>query len=94
MVHVSRKKAQDDVYNGNVMEIYKDMFDGAEIGFDLTDRLDSKDVFEFDKKTLNVSTRQKAFPRMIKFDLDTERVSIHNETDVKKYIDDFNINMS
>ena len=84
-----KKKAQDD-YNGNVMNIYKDLFDGDEIEFDLTDRLDSKDVFEFDQKTLNVSTRQKKFPRQIKFDLDTERVNIFSDKDVKKYINDFN----
>ena len=61
-----------------------------EIEFDLTDRLDSKDVFEFDRKAMNVSTRQKAFTRSIKFDLDTERIDILTTKDVKKYIDTFN----
>ena len=68
-----KKKAQDD-YNGNVMNIYKDLFDGKEIEFDLTDRLDNKDVFEFDQKTLKVSTRRTKFPREIKFDLHIERL--------------------
>ena len=71
------------------MNIQKDLFDGKEIEFDLTYRLDNEDVFEYDQKTLNVSTRQKKFPREIKFDLDIQRVRIYNENHVNKYIDEF-----
>ena len=85
-----KKKAQEEIYKGNVMNIYKDLFDGVEITFDLKDRLDDKDVFEFGSKEMNVSTRQKPFTREIKFDLNIERIYILTNRDVKKYIDTFN----
>ena len=39
-----KKKAQDD-YSGNVMYIYKDLFDGDEIEFNLTDRFGQQRCF-------------------------------------------------
>ena len=40
-----KRQAQDEMYKGNVMNIYKELFECDEIEFDLTDRLDSKYVF-------------------------------------------------
>jgi hypothetical protein len=84
-----QKKAQEDIYNGDVINIYKSLFDGDEIEFDLNDRLDDKGVFEFNHQTLEVSTKKDKFTRSMRFDLDIDRVTIKSSHDVKRFITKF-----